>query len=277
MKAKRLLGALLTVGLTLAAATQATDVQAGGKKADAAPVPDATPPVTKKAITLTLPGVSFGQSPKQLGDALDKLLDDDYRPLYKDVQPGIREKELDAQIAEDKSQFRRSRIDFGKLPTGVDSTPLHGEYSYNNKEAMLTFTRKGEVVYFFFIQERLWKIIEEKKLGEGAPLGKTYMDSVVKLSTSYGVPGRVVQPDGTTRYALEVDWKDATTHLRGIQRGEAAVALAYEDNGTVANLDALRPNKAVVDNGIDPEVAAMMRGPDAPLGPPPDKDKKKKK
>ncbi len=36
MNAKRLLGALLTVGLTLAAATQATDVQAKPKKEDAA-------------------------------------------------------------------------------------------------------------------------------------------------------------------------------------------------------------------------------------------------
>ncbi len=215
-------------------------------------------------------------SPKQMGDALDKILDDDYRPRYKEVQPGIQMKDLDAQVAEDKSQFRRSRIDFGKLPTGLDSTPLRGEYTYNNKETMMSFTRKGEVTYFFFIQERLWKIIEEKKLGDGVPLGKSYMEAVVKLSTTYGIPGRVRQPDFVTLNAVEVDWKDATTHLRAIQRSDTAVGLAYEDNGTLANLASLRPNKAVVDNGIDPDVAGIMRAPDNAPGPPPDAKKKKK-
>ena len=274
MKTKRLLGALLTVGLTLAAATQATDVQAKPKKEE----PAATePPVVKKAISLTLTGISWGQSPKQVAEQIDKILDEDYRPLYKEVQPGIKMKELDAQLAEDKSTFRRSRIDFGKLPTGFDSTPLRGEYSYNNKEAVYNVTRKGEVIYLFFIQERLWKIIEEKKLNDTHPLGKNFMDAVVKMSTTFGVPGRVVQPDGTTRYAVEVDWKDATTHLRAIQRGETALGLGFEDNSTLANLGSLRSNKPTADNGIDPDVAAIMRGAPSDPGPPPDKDKKKPK
>src|SRR5258708_4047056 len=70
MKAKRLLGALLPVGLSLAAAAQATDVQAKPEK-NAAP---AEPPITKKAITITLPAVIWGVSPSQLGDRIDKIL-----------------------------------------------------------------------------------------------------------------------------------------------------------------------------------------------------------
>jgi hypothetical protein len=271
MKAKRLLSALLTVGLTLAAVTQVSDVLAKPKKEEAA----SEPPVVKKAIAMTWAGVSWSQSPKQVAEAIDKILDEDYRPLYKEVQPGIKMKELDAQIAEDKAAFRRSRVDFGKLPTGLDSTPLKGEYTYNNKEALMSITRKGDLTYFFFIQERLWKIIEEKKLSDTHPLGKTYQDAVVKMSTLFGVPGRVVPPDGTTHFALEVDWKDATTHLRAIQRGETAFGLGFEDNATVANLASLRPNKPAADNGIDPDVAAIMRGPSNDPGPPPDKGKKK--
>jgi hypothetical protein len=277
MNAKRLLGMLLTVGLTLAATTQATDAHAQRKaKKEEGPAPE--PPATKKAIALSLTGVTWGQSPKQVAEAIDRLLDDDYRPQYKDVQPGIRMKELDAQVAEDKSAFRRSRIEFGKLPTGVDATPLRGEYTYNNREAMLLLTRKGLNTYFFFIQEKLWKIIEEHKLGDAHPLGKTYPEAVVKLSTNFGVPGRVLPPDGA-RYVTEVDWKDATTHLRAIQRGDTAVALAFEENATLGNLASLRSNKPVEDNGIDPEVAAAVRGHTPDPGPPPDKkdDKKKKK
>jgi len=273
MNAKRLCGALLAGGLALAALTQVNDVFAKPPKKEDAP---SDPPVTKKAVTLALSGITWGQSPKQVADQIDKIIDDDYRPQYKEVQPGIKMKELDAQLAEDKSQFRRSRIDFGKLPTGLDSTPLRNEYTYNNQEALMSLTRNGQLTYFFFIQERLWKIIEEKKLAEGVPLGKSYQEAVVKLSTNYGVPGRV-QPAGTTSGAIEVDWKDATTHLRAIQRGESAVGLAYEDNGTLANLSSLRTAKATADSGIDPDVAAAMRGPSQDPGPPDKKDPKKKK
>jgi hypothetical protein len=139
----------------------------------------------------------------------------------------------------------------------------------------MSLTRKGELTYFFFIQERLWKIIENKALAEGNPLGKNYQDSVVKMSTNFGVPGRV-SPTGTTSGSVEVDWKDATTHLRAIQRGETALAMAYEDNGTLANLSSLRSNKAAADSGIDPDVAAALRGPSKDPGPP-EKDPKKKK
>jgi hypothetical protein len=273
MNAKRLLGVLLAAGFSLAAVTQATDVHAQRKKKEEAPAVE--PPSTKKAIALSLAGVSWGQSPKQLGEVIEKILEDDYRPLYKGVQPGIKMKELEAQLAEDKAQFWRSRVDFGKLPTGVDASPLRGEYTYNNREYLMSFSRKGELTYFFFIQDRLWKLIEERKLSESSGLGKTYPEAVVKISTTYGAAGRVVPPSGG-RFAVEVDWKDATTHLRAIQRSDTALGLAFEDNGTLANLDSLRANKPVDDSGIDPDVAAAIRGKSNEPGPPPD-DKKKKK
>lgn len=272
MKAKRLLGALFTVGLSLAVAAPAMDAHAAKKKEEA----PTEPPLVKKAISLPITNVIWGISPKQLFDRIDKMLDDDYKPKYQGVQPGVRMKELDDALAEEKASFRRSRVDFGKLPTGLDASPLRGEYTYNNKEALYTLDRGADKTHFFFIQEKLWKVIDEKKLGKGVALGENYQDAVVKLSTGYGVPGRVVAT-GSTSGAVEVDWKDATTHLRAIQRGEAALAFGYEDNATLGNLSTLRANKPAADNGIDPDVAAAIRGPSNDPGPPSkDKDKKKK-
>jgi hypothetical protein len=277
MNAKTLLGAFLCAGLAFGVVPQVGEVHAQSKSKKKDDAPAADPPVAKKAITLTLSGVGWGMSPKQLGDAIDKILDDDYRPQYKTVQPGVQMKELDAQIAEDKAAFRRSRIDFGKLPTGLDASPLKGEFTYNNREALYVFTRKGETSYFFFIQEHLWKIIDEHRLSDSSPLGKNYADCVVKLSASFGVPGRVLAPDGTTRNAVEVDWKDATTHLRVIQRSDTAAAFAFEDNATLAQLPSLRTNKPTDDNAIDPDVAAAMRPSGSSDPGPPAKDPKKKK
>lgn len=277
MKAKRLLGAFVAIGLGLVTMAATPPVLAAGKPKAAAPALQTEAPKVSKSIAFPIASLAWGMSPKQVAAVIDKLIDDDYRPLYKEVQPGVKMKALDAQLAEDKSQFLRGRIDFGKLPTGIDSTPLRGEYTYQNKESLMTLNRKGQATHFFFIQDKLWKVIDEAKLSDTSPMGKTFPDVAIKFSAKYGVPGRVLQPDAN-RNSVEIDWRDASTHFRVIERSDTAVALAYEDNGTVSNLSALRSFKPVVDDGIDPIVAAAMRGASPEQGPPPDKkdDKKKK-
>ncbi|HSN97596.1 MAG TPA: hypothetical protein VLS89_04830 [Candidatus Nanopelagicales bacterium] len=279
MKAKRLLGAALAIGLGLGAITGTTVAEAQGKKKGepAAPAAPGVAPTTKKNIVLIPKGVGWGMSPKQVAAAIDNVLDEAFKPLYKKVQPGVKMKALDAQLAEEKSAFRRSRIDFGNIPTGIDSTPLKGEYSYNNKESMMTYTRDGTKMHFFFIRDRLWKIIDERALGEGSAHGKDFADAASKLAGTFGVPGRVIEPDfDKGRYGIEVDWKDAATHLRAVQRGDAGLAIILEDNVTLGSLDALRTNKPQEDNGIDPAVAAAIRKGD-PEPPPADEKKDGKK
>lgn len=275
----KVLGTVLAIGLGLSVVGSAADVHAQTKKTkkEAGPAPVAAePPDTKKAIKVTPANLIWGLSHKKVAEVMDAVLDEDYKPLYQKVSPGVKMKALDAQLIEDKSAFRRSRIDFGKLPTGIDSTPLKGEYTYLNKESMMSLTRNGQTRYFFFIQDKLWKIIDEIKLGEGSPAGKTWEEAVLKQVKAFGVPGRVLQPDyDKGRNSLEVDWKDGTTHVRVIQRSDTAVAFAYEENATLGNLTALRPNKPVVTDGIDPAVAAAISGRKEPEpGPPPVADKK---
>jgi hypothetical protein len=280
MKANRLFCAVLAAGLGLVAITATSEAQAqptgkGKKEAPHAPAAEA---ITRKSIALSPPGVTFGMSVKQVATVIDKVLDDVYRPLYKKVSPGVKMKALDAALAEEKSTFRRSRINFGKLPTGIDATPLKGEYSYLNKESMLSFTRDGRTRYFFFIQDRLWKIVDEHKLSETGPLGKDFQTAVGKLTAVYGVPGRILPADPAKgRFADEVDWKDSSTRLRAVKRFDTGIALITQELATEMNLANLRPNKPADDNAIDPAVAAALaKGNPDSAGPPPDKGKKKK-
>ncbi|WP_438018571.1 hypothetical protein WMF18_05610 [Sorangium sp. So ce315] len=279
MKAKRLLGAGLAVGLGLLAITSTVAAQpkrGKGAAAAAAPARPAEPPATKKTIALTPPGIQWGMSTKQVAAVIDKMLDEAYVPRYKATSPGVKMRALDAELAEEKSAFRRSRIDFGKLPTGMDATPLKGEYTYLNKESMMTLARDGGKRHFFFIQDKLWKIIDEHTLGEGNPRGKDFQSAVVKLASAFGVPGRVTPPDPEKgRYVSEVDWKDAATHFRAIERGEAEIAFAYEDLVTLSSLDSLRPNKAADANAIDPSVASAIRKDEPAPAPPSDRAGKK--
>src|SRR5207245_918388 len=102
---------------------------------------------------------------------------------------------LDSEVQEQKDVFRRSSLDFDAIPTGIDASPLRGEYTYRNKESMMRITRKDKTRDFFFIQGKLWKIVDELPLGESAQWGKDFQDAVVKISGSYGTPGRVCPAD----------------------------------------------------------------------------------
>lgn len=260
MNPKRHLGLAVAAMMGLAALSTTGDVEAQGRgkaKAAAITAPAADPPLTKKPIVLSPSSLTWGLSIKQVTALVNSALDEAYKPLYKKVNPGVKMKALDAALAEEKATFARSRIDFGRLPTGVDASPLKGEYTYNNAESMMELTRDGQTRYFFFIGGKLWKVIDEIKLAEGNPLGATFQAAAVKLAETYGVPGRVLE-----KTPVEVDWKDASTHLRAIQRSDTALAFAYEDLATLANLSSLRTAKQGGDDEVDPAVAAAMRGPE---------------
>jgi len=282
MKANNIWGALLATTFGLAAMSATTDVEAQKKK-KAAEVPVQVGPA-QAVKPIQIPPASaplkWGLTLKETAKAIDTMLDVEYKPIYQATSPGIKMKQLDGALLEEKNSFRRSRIDFGKIPVALDGTPLKGEYSYNNQESILKLNRKGETRYFFFIQDRLWKIIDEVELSEKGPYGKNFQDAAVKLTALYGAIGRVIPPNPDNQiFVTTVDWKDASTHVRLIERSETSAAIAYEDNATLNNIDALRANKPVVEDDIDPAVRAAARSSEPPPGPPPaapEKDKKKK-
>lgn len=276
--------AVLGFGVASASMLVADDASAQRKKPAAAPAPAAPvdPPTVKnrQGIEIRPAGLHWGMTPEQLIRFYDRVIDRDYAPLYRKAQPGPQTKRLDASVANAKAAFRRSKVEFGALPTGVDSTPLKGEYTYQNAEAMMSVNRRGAGTrYFFFIQNKLWKIYDEVPLGDKRPLGPSYEEAVKRLATRYGVVGRVTEPDyAIGRNYMEVDWQDQRSRLRALDRsGLKIVGVVYEDRTTLSNLASLRTNKPVDVSQVDPEVEALIRPPSDSPGPKEDKDKKDKK
>jgi len=161
-----------------------------------------------------------------------------------------------------KQAFGRSFIEFKDTPTGYDATGIKGEYTYKNREALMWITRQGKKRYFFFINDRLWKVYDEVPLAEAGVLGKTYLDAVNTMNGKVGAQGRVQGADPAKGISsTTVDWKDGSSHLRVVDRsGERVVAVVMEDNGTLGNLASLRPNKAEDPTAIDPTIAAVTKG-----------------
>ena len=277
MNGRKIWCALMALGLGLAAVSASSDASAADKKkagAAATVAVTSDPATSKKDIGFGLTGVTWGQTVKQVTEAVEKILDEDYKPLYAKVSPGVKMKQLDAALAEEKSAFARSIIKFDNIPVALDSGPLKGEYTYKNKESKMELVRKGVTMHFFFIQDKLWKILVEHKLGEKEPYGKDFADAKSKLDKELGSAGRLQQADAAKGLNFqEADWKDSKTHLRIIDRGASLIVFAYEDSSTVASLASLRVNKPAPSNEIDPAVAAITRKDPEP-GPGPKVDAK---
>jgi len=267
------LGAALAISLAFIAIPAST-AYAGppAKGAKAAPAPTEAPTVSK-TITIQPAGLAWGIDRKKLGEVYDKVIDEDYKPKYRKVQPGPEMQSLDAEVAEKKAEFRRSVTEFNGVATGYDSTPLRPEYTYLNKEALMVSDRGGKVRYFFFIQGKLWKIADVIKIGEKSKWGKAFVDAAALAAKAYGIEGRVREADAAAgRPYTEVDWKDSATHVRAVDWGNDQVAFIFEDNATAANIAALRPNKLQSQTVIDPRVKDAGRK--DPSAPPPKDDKK---
>jgi hypothetical protein len=257
-------GWLLSAGLLIGAVTAADANAAGEGKAVAKPAGRVAgqPPTVKAPIHIVPEGLHFGMAPQELLDFYDKVFDQDFVPIYKATPVGPKIKEVDAALAEQKSAFARSEVAFGNLPTGIDNTPLKGEYNYKNNETMMSVTRLGVARHFFFQGKRLWKIYDDMPLKKEGELGASYQEAVAALTKRFGVAGRVLPEDAAHgRMATEVDWTDGTTHVRAIDRTyENLVGLVFEERSTAERLAVFRASQKSDEGQIDPTVAAVTRG-----------------
>ena len=261
--------ALVGAGLLVAASwTEGADAAGGKPKGGpkTAGVVVAEPPTAVEPIVLAPSGLAWGMSPDDVTALYDKVLDRDYVPLFKKVpNGGVREKELEASLADQKASFRRSLIEFGTIPTGVDHGPLFGEYRYRNGEALMSLSRAGTTRYFFFAAKKLYKVYDEVPLATG-DLGKSYADVLTGLGRKLGINARVLGAAAAEgRRTTEADWVDASSHLRVLDRSaEGLAALVNEDRATAATLAEVSKKQAAEGGStMDPGVQLVTRGADA--------------
>lgn len=266
----RVLLALAVMGI---GAGLLTDAAAAGKAVGKGkPPPDGT---LDKQIEVAPEGTRWGMTAEALAKLYDNYFDALYLPRYKAVEPGIRMDRLDAEVKERKALIRRSRIDFGDTPTGVDNTPLKPEYSYGNGESMSYVTLSGDVRRnFFFFSGRLWKVYDEYPLRNGSPLGLTFEDAVNRLTEQLGSkPVRLEADPVNGRNFSEAVWTGKTTIVRAVNR-EPLLGLVLIDASVQSDLPRLRKARPRNPSAIDRDVAAI-RANRTPPGPPPKTPAKK--
>jgi hypothetical protein len=227
------------------------------------------PGAVSKKIGLAPEGLKFGMGLEAIAKLYDKTFDDEYLPLYKKAAPGPETDALDAEIKQKKSELRRSKVEFGNTPTGVDQTSLKGEYSYANGESMARLTlRSGTERYFFFFNDRLWKVYDAHKLKQGSPLGADYASAIKVLQGKYGTaPKKVPANPDKGQYFDESVWTTPDMVIRALDR-DSTLAMVYADRDIQEDLPKHRRNHPKDETVMDKDVAAALKKSEPPPGPP---------
>ena len=268
----RLFVALFALGMASSALVVEPRVAQGkDKPAEKAGAPG----VLDKAIGISPKGLRWGLTLEGLAKLYDKVFEEEYLPLLRKAQPGNETLALEDEQKIKQGILRRGRVEFGDIPTGVDQSPLKGEYSYRNAESMATLRlRSGTERHFFFFSDKLWKVYDEHKLTKGGPLGENFEEATKILAKRYGVAGKLVPADFDKGQPYdEVQWRDPEKLIRAIDRGNV-LGMVYADRSVQENLAQYRKNKAQDLHEMDKDVAAATAHPPTYAGKP-DSDKDK--
>ncbi|HZU82309.1 MAG TPA: hypothetical protein VE987_05310 [Polyangiaceae bacterium] len=259
MKRAIVAGAVLFAGAMLAFTVVAAPPK-GAKSAGEAPLVSSL-----GGLEANMKDLHWGMTHDEVTEAYNKpggLFDQEYAKRLVKVQPGVAQREIEADRDNRKVNLEKSFTPFLDTPTGYDVTALKSEYTYRNEEAIQSLFREGRQRYFFYIKDHLWKIYDEIPLKADSPLGATFQDAVARLNAAMNVPGRIRTADASQGIdRTTADWQDKTTHVRAVDRSnEHLVGIVLEDKTTLAGLAMLRVNKAGDPFAIDPSIAAVTRG-----------------
>jgi len=229
------------------------------------------------------PGLKFGMSLEQIAKLNDKDLDGEFKKRFLAASP-TQSLQVEEELRDKKSVFRRSRIEFLDTPTGIDQSALKGEYSYGNKESLARMPARtrddGKEIparHFFFFNDKLWKVYEEYKLGPKSNLGVDFDSAVAKLSKVFGGPPQKVAADFQKGQSFdEAVWRDGEKIIRAIDRGDT-LGMVFVDKSIQESLPKLRTRQVVDQHELDKDVKAATANPPTQAGPPAkDADKNKK-
>ncbi len=236
--------------------------------------------VIDKVVGISPKGLHWGLTLEGVAKLYDKVFEDEYLPLLKKAEPGNEMTALEDEQRNKQGILRRGRIDFGATPTGVDQSPLKGEYSYRNAESMASLRlRSGTERHFFFFSDKLWKVYDEHKLIKGGTLGENFEEASKILSKRFGAPGKLVPADFDKGQPYdEMQWRDAEKTIRALDRG-TVLGMVYTDTTVQDNIAQYRKNKSENLHEMDKDVAAATAHPPEEPGrrPAPDTGKPKNK
>lgn len=188
--------------------------------------------------------LKWGMSKDEVLKHFNKQIEENYRLQMAKSKDILVQERLRRQMNDDLKRMHDSFVRFDGEATGWDVSFLREEFTHRNGESMLVVRDDQGQNFYFFIQGRLWKWY--RAFDHQVFAGASFEQVTEALSGRYGASkqreGQLKAGGETERW---VEWEDAATRLRGIDKTRfyGFYCLVFEDKETLGRLDSLRPNK----------------------------------
>ncbi len=173
--------------------------------ADAAPKP-------KEGISACLGTLDWGANHQAVLAKLKADLDARYEERLEKTSDTL---QVDRILREKSAAFaaiEKTFISFSGQRTGYESSLIADDFKANNDESVLRIDERDAQRYFFFLEDRLWKVLVAYNTGVSTKV--PFPSFVDQVKSKYGAPLAVdTDSAGGKKVMLAAHWEDGLTHL----------------------------------------------------------------
>jgi hypothetical protein len=252
---KRAIIAIMGI-LLVFAGTEAMGAKKGKKKKGKGKEPkEVTVAPKSDQIAPMIEEFKWGMTKDEVIKILSKKIQGEYQEKMAKAADPIKEDKLHQTMLQKIKALKDSYVEFKGQVTGFDSSLVKTEYTHKNGESMIIFpkdlkTERKWDDYFFFINEKLWKMF--RAFDADMFPGLTWNDVAAAMGTKFGEgPLKVKKYDSDTKivHILGLQWQDDNTLLTLLNYTTfyGIFCLRFEDKQMLKQIDSLRVNKPPVE------------------------------
>ena len=169
-----------------------------------------------------------------------------------DLRWGLNEREVSAYAARElaakskvdlkraQADVEKSHVEFEGGKSKWDSSPVAGEYTYDNGESMIVAKGPGTDSYYFFLNDRLWKVVKVMNKSSAGDFKKFSKSVEDKFGKGRAKKGEVTPGQGNTQW---LEYLDRNSRMRAADSTSKrdGYSMIYEEMATVRELASTRP------------------------------------
>lgn len=196
-----------------------------------------------QAIAKAMGNLRWGMSEVEVKRVVKARIADSYAKQMKKAK-GAAKAALEKEMLSKQKAIDSGYFEFTGKSSRFDRSPIAGEFTYGNDEAVLAASDGDSESYYFFIGGNLWKWVKHYPASSfgGGNFGKFESAVNKRFGKSYKKTA-AIYPTTDQSYTF-LERLDRQSRLRAVDRtsDQGGYSLVFEEMDTVRSLSALRPN-----------------------------------
>jgi hypothetical protein len=193
-------------------------------------------------IATAMGDLRWGLNEREVSAFAQRELAASYNAEIAKTKDAGKQAKLKADLKRAQSEVGKSQVEFQGGKSRWDSSPVAGEYTYDNGESMLVAKGSGTDSYYFFLNDKLWKVvkvIDKHSAGDFKKFSKSVED---KFGKGRSKKGEVTPSQGNTQW---LEYLDRNSRMRAADASDkrGGYAMIFEEMATVRELASTRPQK----------------------------------